>query len=464
MTIKENHSDSGYSLGIKEIRMFLTAPKQRWKVTLTSFCVVIGIGILLVIFASPSPVYESKAELLITQPVDPNEGGSPDSWNEHPFNRQIFPGMFVPNSMTLNTLASLATSNDLLDRVIKDISLSDSITGEPFTVDRLAAMISSLIQYDYSEGANLPLLDLSVRGHNPVQIRDIADKWADLFIQENKDLFSSETARSYDKWQELVSASENELRQLEEESLAYARENSENLLREELFLLEQSLEEVSARINVLKEEAIRWKIRQEVMGEELEKLDEFRTIQTRIPIEMLDSNLLSRLEENESETYAVDNQSLELTIKEQRISDVWSRIKQEYVLAIAERKAYEAAAEQSQSLIDTIKTSIADTSAELAVVSLQTNRFNQKISRLLTGELPYLQSLLTEATIAKEGQTVHLRIVEEPATPTEPISGSVSVLRAILVIVLLASIVAIMAAMLAQLIFPRNGSVEISKS
>ena len=58
---------------------------------------------------------------------------------------------------------------------------------------------------------------------------------------------------------------------------------------------------------------------------------------------------------------------------------------------------------------------------------------------------------------------MHLRIVEEPATPTEPISGSISVLRAVLVIVLLASIVAIMAAMAAQLIFPRNGSVEISK-
>jgi len=173
--------------------------------------------------------------------------------------------------------------------------------------------------------------------------------------------------------------------------------------------------------------------------------------------------LLARLEAKESETYIVDDQKFELTIKEQRISDVWNRIKQEYVLATADRKAYEAAFEESQSLIDGLRASIADKGTDLAIVGLQTSRFNEKIERLVSNELPYLQALLTEATIAKEGQTVHLRIVEEPATPTEPISGSISVLRAVLVIVLLASIVAIMAAMAAQLIFPRNGSVEISK-
>ena len=464
MTIKESNSGGGYSFGVKEIRMFLTAPKQRWKVTLVSFCIAIGIGSLLVIFATPSPIYESKAQLLITQPVNPNEGVSPVSSYFQQMGGQIFPGMFIPNSMTLNTLASLATSNDLLDHVIEDISPRDSITGELFTIDRLSAMISAVIKYDYSEGANLPLLDLSVRGHEPGQIRDIADKWADLFIQENQDLLSSEAARSQDEWQELLSAKEKELRQLEEESLEYTAENSEDLLRAELLVLEQSLGEISTRTNVLKEEAIRFKTRQEVMGEELEKLDEFQTIQTRIPIEMLDSDLLARLEAKESETYIVDDQKFELTIKEQRISDVWNRIKQEYVLATADRKAYEAAFEESQSLIDSLRTSIADKGTDLAIVGLQTSRFNEKIERLVSNELPYLQALLTEATIAKEGQTVHLRIVEEPATPTEPISGSISVLRAVLVIVLLASIVAIMAAMAAQLIFPRNGSVEISKS
>ena len=160
--------------------MFLTAPVQRWKVTLVSFLLVIGVGILLVVFASPSPIYESKAQILITQPVDPYEGGPPDTSSF----QQIFPGMFIPNSMTLSTLASLASSNDLFDGIIKDLNLTDSVTGEPFAVERLGAMVSAVIQYDYGEGNNLPLLDLSVRGNNPNQVKDIADRWADAFIKE----------------------------------------------------------------------------------------------------------------------------------------------------------------------------------------------------------------------------------------------------------------------------------------
>ena len=130
MSKEDNNKTTGYSFGAREIRMFLTAPVQRWKVTLVSFLLVIGVGILLVVFASPSPIYESKAQILITQPVDPYEGGPPDTSSF----QQIFPGMFIPNSMTLSTLASLASSNDLFDGIIKDLNLTDSVTGEPLSL------------------------------------------------------------------------------------------------------------------------------------------------------------------------------------------------------------------------------------------------------------------------------------------------------------------------------------------
>ena len=419
---EDNNKTSGYNFGTKEIRMFLTAPAQRWKVTLTSFCLVIGIGILLVVFASPSPIYESKAQILITQPVDPNEGGPPATSNS----QQIFPGMFIPNSMTLSTLASLASSNDLFDEIIQDLALTDSVTGEPFGVERLAAMTSAVIQYDYGEGNNLPLLDLSVRGNNPKQIQEITNTWADAFIKENKDLFSSEAARSYDKWLELLTAKEQELEQEQELALAYVRENSENLLQEQLYILEQDLKNVSSRLLVLKEEVARADARKTVLSDELDKLDEMRAIQSN-------------------------------AVLMESIDDVWARIKQEIMLQTANLMAYRVAEEQAQIILNEITQRLTDKSTKLASVTIETDRFNEKISRL-TQDLPYIQSLLTESTISKEGQTMHLRIVEEPAIPSDPISGSISVVRATSVILLLAVVVSFMVAGLAQVIFPRNGS------
>ena len=421
---EDNNKTSGYSFGTREIRLFLTAPAQRWKVTLTSFCLLIGIGILLVVFASPAPIYESKAQILITQPVDPNEGGPPSNSNS----QQIFPGMFIPNSMTLSTLASLASSNDLFDGIIQDLALTDSVTGEPFSVERLAAMTSAVIQYDYDEGNNLPLLDLSVRGNNPKQIQDITNTWADTFIKENKDLFSSEAARSYDKWLELLTAKELELEQEQETALAYVRENSENLLQEQLYILEQDLKNVSARLLVLKEEAARADARKTVLSDELHKLDE----------------LLATY----SEAQVLDQGS---------INDVWARIKQEIILQTANLMAYRVAEEQAEIILNELTQQLTDKSTKLASITIETDRFNEKISRL-TKDLPYIQSLLTESTIAKEGQTMHLRIVGEPATPSDPISGSISVVRATSVILLLAVVVSFMVAGLAQVIFPRNGS------
>ncbi|MBH74248.1 MAG: hypothetical protein CL896_00460 [Dehalococcoidia bacterium] len=426
---EDNNKTSGYSFGTREIRLFLTAPVQRWKVTLTSFCVVIGIGILLVVFASPAPIYESKAQILITQPVDPNEGGPPSNANS----QQIFPGMFIPNSMTLSTLASLALSNDLFDGIIQDLALTDSVTGEPFSLERLAAMTSAVIQYDYDEGNNLPLLDLSVRGNNPKQIQDITNTWADAFIKENKDLFSSEAARSYDKWLELLTAKEQELEQEQETALAYVRENSENLLQEQLDILAQDLKNVSARLLVLKEEASRADARKTVLSDELEKLDELLAV------------------------YSKESYSEEQVLDQGSINDVWARIKQEIILQTANLMAYRVAEEQAEIILNEITQRLADKSTKLASVTIETDRFNEKISRLRE-DLPYIQSLLTESTIAKEGQTMHLRIVGEPATPGDPISGSISVVRATLVILLLAVVVSFMVSGLAQVIFPRNGS------
>ena len=426
MSKEDNNKTAGYSFGTREIRMFLTAPVQRWKVTLVSFLLVIGVGILLVVFASPSPIYESKAQILITQPVDPNEGGPPTTSNY----QQIFPGMFIPNSMTLSTLASLASSNDLLDGIIKELNLTDAVTGEPFAVERLGAMIAAVIQYDYGEGNNLPLLDLSVRGNNPNQVKDIADRWADAFIKENKDLFSSEAARSYDKWLELLTAKEQELDKAQEAALAYAQENSANLLQEQLPIVGHDLENLSARLLVLKEEVARAQARKTVLSNELGNLDELRA---------------TYLEE--------DDQVLD----QGSINDVWVQIKQELVLTTADLEAYQVAEQQAQAILDMLTQELIDKSSELASVTLETDRFNEKISRL-TDDLPYIQSLLTEATISKEGQTVHLRIVEEPATPVDPISGSISVMRATLVILLLAAVAAFMVSGLAQIIFPRNGT------
>ena len=428
MSKEDNNKTAGYSFGTREIRMFLTAPVQRWKVTLVSFLLVIGVGILLVVFASPSPIYESKAQILITQPVDPYEGGPPDTSNF----QQIFPGMFIPNSMTLSTLASLASSNDLFDGIIKDLNLTDSVTGEPFAVERLGAMVSAVIQYDYGEGNNLPLLDLSVRGNNPNQVKDIADRWADAFIKENKDLFSTEAARSYDKWLELLTAKEQELDKAQEAALAYVEENSTNILGEQLHILEFDLESVAARLLVLKEEVARAQARKTVLSNELSNLDE----------------LLATYSNGSSDAHVLDQGS---------INNVWVQIKQELVLTTADLTAYQVAEEQAQTILDKLTQELIDKSSELASVTVETDRFNEKIERL-TDDLPYIQSLLTEAAISKEGQTVHLRIVEEPATPVDPISGSISVMRATLVILLLAAVAAFMVSGLAQIIFPRNGT------
>ena len=135
-------------------------------------------------WSDSAEIYEARTRLLIVVPVSERiigeSGGGPDSVTR----------------LSIDTLSALVAANDLLETVIKKLGLHDS-GGEPWDPTRLANMMESEIE-TADAGTNIPLLTTTVRGDDPKLTAQIAQTWAEAFIQKNSELFASEAAGSYE--------------------------------------------------------------------------------------------------------------------------------------------------------------------------------------------------------------------------------------------------------------------------
>ena len=173
--------------------------------------IVLGLTLLLAAafsrWSDSAGIYEARTRLLIVVPISERiigeSGGGPDSVTR----------------LSIDTLSALVAANDLLETIITKLGLHDS-EGEPWDPTRLADMMESEIE-TADGGTNIPLLTTTVRGDDPELTAQIAQTWAEAFLQKNSELFASEAAGSYEFISGQYQSIQKESRETQSEWLAY---------------------------------------------------------------------------------------------------------------------------------------------------------------------------------------------------------------------------------------------------
>jgi uncharacterized protein involved in exopolysaccharide biosynthesis len=216
------------------LREYLLVFLRMWWVILIVFVIVTGAAVAYI--RLQPQLYQTQTQLLIVARVSERLTG--ERINPGQGNPGIISNPAVGASLSVETLRNLAKANDLLADVIRALDLRNEVTGQSMAVESLAKIMDAKAEVTQrgTQQGPVPLLTMRVRGEDPPLLKRIADKWAELFIQRNAQLFAAETARSYDFILAQYKETQGELNKLEAERAQYVGENPLALLTDELGL------------------------------------------------------------------------------------------------------------------------------------------------------------------------------------------------------------------------------------
>ncbi len=347
----------------------------------------------------------------------------------------------VGASLSADTLSTLATANDLMADIIEELTSSNP-GRSIMAVESLRGMITTRVEVS-QRGATqipLPLLTTTVRGTDPQLVTEIANKWAELFIQVNAQLFASETARSY----EFILFQYNENKQALElktrERLAYLRESPLQPLVSELSVVIDEFEEFRSQLESKRAALVATQATLDSLETALAGEPQTIELTRRISTEGL-FNLL-RNNPNESSLQAV----ADLEVKEEIENPVYLSLKVNRAEATTSLATLTAEVSYIEGKTAEFKTSIEELSKKIGEIQRLTSGIYQTVetrrlrssgfldqetreikflsSGLLDREIETLQDnvdllarRLQEARLAKDEEVGSFRVVETAVVP-----------------------------------------------
>ena len=263
-----------------DVKRYLGILLRKWYVVLSAFLVFLALATM---YNSRLPdLYEARTKVLILSPVSErllgNEGTPGDRLPINPF---------LGSKISVDTLSSLGTANDLLQDIIQQLGLRESSTGELWSVERLRGIISVRIENPGGSQAALPLLTMTARSRDPDVVKRVAETWAEIFIDQNSKIFATEAARSYNFVVGQFDDTEEELRLKEEEIIKLERSSSLQTLQSQLSVLTVKYEEFLGRLLDGRSELTGARARLASAEEALNDEPQIVTLEQSIPSEAL---------------------------------------------------------------------------------------------------------------------------------------------------------------------------------
>ncbi|RAK07492.1 uncharacterized protein involved in exopolysaccharide biosynthesis [Halanaerobium saccharolyticum] len=200
------------------------------------------------------PVYEAKSTLLI---LTPNYTTS-----------------LEVESFSIDTYRNLATTDSIRQKIIEDLDLRNK-QGERYSADQLESMMSiEILASEESDNGDAPLIELRVKSKEPELAADIANAWAENFINDSREIRQNEVLEVATVIQEQFEDTEEKLNNLKSDLLAFNKENRLGLLRQHLNNKEKSLNENNKRILELEKNMGTKNAQYENTIEQLESMEE----------------------------------------------------------------------------------------------------------------------------------------------------------------------------------------------
>ena len=360
--------------------------------------------------------YQTGTTLLITPRISQQLGGDQQG------------GLFTTNLST-TVYRESAKADDLLQSIINQLDLKSDEEG--LSVSSLEQRMQ--VNVELSDGGadtQLPLVTMTVSGNNPDRLKRIANTWADLFVEKNTELLSSETARSYEFISGRFEEVSGNLNKKEEQKLQYRKEHPLELLRGQLDVLRSSYKDFLSQLQQKRARVEEKKARLRSLNSVLEQEPQFLELERSIPEENL-WNLLR------NEGYAEGGSSpreddlddikgwTDLKILDQEKNNVFFKLKSEKRSVQVDIDALEEEITYLENKTEEFSQKIEEKQFEIDQAELQLKQYDREISRL-NNTYNTLSENLEEARIAKEEKESSIRIMQRAVTPEKPMGTNTS--------------------------------------
>ncbi len=320
--------------------------------------------------------YETKTTLLITPRISEelaDRGGDTTLFS---------------SSFSTETYEKLAVTNDLLMNIIESLDLRED--GKRLTVEALRKRMEPKAEFasDGRTRSPLPLLTMTVRGNDPEEVEEIAEMWGTLFIEKNTELLSTRTAQSYEFISDRYNEVKTELKNKEEEKIAYQKENPLSSLITEFNVLNSTYDK---QLSLLQEKRLE-------LEERKTRLVNLKKELGGKQVQVIDNPVLTQIALEHQVYLTMDDYLTDTSVAVSSLSEEISYLEE------GTRK---------------LKEELDRKEAKINEVEIHLSNLNREINTL-KGTYNFLYGKLQEARIAKEEQLGSIRIVEKPVVPQVP--------------------------------------------
>lgn len=302
----------------------------------------------------------------------------------------------------------LATASDLLSEIIAALDLRNN-------PESLGAMMTPRVETgDAQAGFRSPLLTMTVRGSEPQELRAIANKWAELFIERNSRLLATATAQSYDFISQMFAETDRRLREKERERKEHQQQNPVETLQSEIAVLTSGYESFltelhSKRLALVTTSAELQKIEQALIDE-----PRFLELQRSISNEALWNLLGTGI--SPRELHALPD----LTVTDQQLNSIYLSLRGQWNRTRIAAGSLQSAVVYLEGKTTEFREQLDERTGKLAAVQLTLAQIDRDI-RTLESTFTTLAGRLQETRIAAEEEATSIRIVESAIAPEVPI-------------------------------------------
>ncbi len=390
-----------------DLRRYITIVIKKWWVVLSVFLLFVALAFT---YTSRLPdIYEARTKVLILSPVSErllgNEGTPGDRLPINPF---------LGSKISVDTLSSLGTANDLLQDIIQRLGLRASATGELWSVEQLRSIISIRFEKPGGSQASLPLITMTARSGDPDVVKRVAETWAELFIDQNSKIFATEATRSFNFVVGQFNETEEELRLKEDEILRLERQSSLHSLESQLGVITVKYAEFFDRLLESRSQIVAARAVLASTEEALSNEPQVVTLEQSIPTEAIFVLLASKGEGLNL------NGVTELVSTNQEKNELYFLVKENVILARSRVSALTSDIEYLETQTLNFQSQIGELSSEIAERRLILERLEREVT-LLSENFDRLGRSLQQSQITKEEQSGFVQIVESAVKPRVPV-------------------------------------------
>ncbi len=370
--------------------------KQKWVIGLF---LIVSVAIAVSISFSLPRQYVTETALLISPPLA--HGLLVDSEVvQVPFSAAAYKTMALADDLLLSVIQGL------------DLRAGSELTAVE-SLKRLMKIEVARAADVTQDGSTLVLLVMRVSGKSPARISEIANKWSELFVEQNTKLLQNASTASYDFIAERLQELSTNLEATKSRRQDYAEQNTLELWESKLTVMRDVYEDFAGKLQdnklAMVEKQAEVKSLEAAVLAEPHYLEEERSVPDELLWELL--NRSPSLED----LVALE----ELSLIEQKNNELYLSLKDQLIQAKTELNALEEGTRYLEIRVQQLESQIAEKIARIEDIKAELEKMDREIEAIQS-IYSRLFEKLQEARVSKAESPSSIQVVESAVIPQVP--------------------------------------------